>query len=87
MSNPPQNFDPAEIDAIILSLCAAAPGKSISPTNVAKALDPENWRRHLSKIRARARALTTAGEIEILRKGKPVPPERAKGVIRLRTAV
>lgn len=83
MSLRPRNFDAAQIDAAILSACAAA-GKSVSPSDIAKILDPDHWRMHLTKIRASARALAAVGSIEILRKGKPVPPALARGVIRLR---
>jgi hypothetical protein len=42
------------------------------------------WRRHLTAIRKAAIRLAVAGQIEILRKGKPAPPVDIKGVIRLR---
>jgi hypothetical protein len=37
-------------------------------------------------VRRAAVELARAGSIEILRKGKPVPPEAMRGVIRLRRA-
>ncbi len=80
-----------EIDSIesaILRLTQdAGAGKSISPSDVAMALEPQDgeWQKLLPRIRARAVELVHAGKIDILRKGKPVPnPEGAKGVIRLR---
>lgn len=76
------------LDAAILRLTQdAGAGKSISPSDVAMALEPQDgeWQKLLPRIRARAVELVHAGKIEILRKGKPVPnPEGAKGVIRLR---
>ncbi|MBN9495733.1 MAG: DUF3253 domain-containing protein [Alphaproteobacteria bacterium] len=76
------------LDATILRLTQeAGAGKSISPSDVAMALEPQDgeWQKLLPRIRARAVELVHAGKIEILRKGKPVPnPEGAKGVIRLR---
>ena len=81
------NFDPAE--QAILRLLQAASG-SISPTDAARALagDPgdDSWRRSLAPIRLAAFRLARAGAIEILRKGKPVDPDAARGVIRLRLA-
>jgi hypothetical protein len=79
--------DPAE--AVILALVAQrGPEKSICPTEAARALAghpaDESWRRHLSPIRLAAARLATAGRIEILRKGKPVAPADARGVVRLR---
>ena len=38
----------------------------------------------LSAVRRAAARLAEAGRIEILRKGKPVPPAEMRGVIRLR---
>lgn len=79
--------DRAALEAEILRLTALrGPEKSICPSEVARALDPEGWRRHLHAVRAAAAALAAAGRVEILRKGKPVPPEAMHGVIRLRAA-
>lgn len=76
------------VDTKILALCnAQAPGKSICPTDVAKALAREdgNWRHMMGRIRKRAIALARTGQIDILRKGKPVESlEDLRGVIRLR---
>ena len=80
--------DPAE--QAILRLLASAGTGSISPTDAARMLagNPENdsWRRSLAPIRQAAMRLARAGQIDILRKGKPIAPEDARGVIRLRLA-
>ncbi|WP_421988954.1 DUF3253 domain-containing protein [Roseococcus sp.] len=72
--------------AILAHIEAAAPGASISPNEVAAALAPENWRPLLGPVRLAAVRLCKQGRLEILRKGKPVPPEEMRGVIRLRRA-
>ena len=78
---------PAEIEALILALTAdRGPGKSICPSEVARALRPD-WQTLMTAVRRVACRLATAGQIEILRKGRPVSPEDVKGVIRLRQAV
>lgn len=82
--------DPAE--QAILSLLATLPaGKSIAPSDAARALAghpaDDKWRASLSPIRLAAMRLAKAGHIEILRKGKPVAPADARGVIRLRLAI
>jgi Protein of unknown function (DUF3253) len=81
--------DPAE-QAILQLLSATGAGKSISPSDAARALagNPpgDAWRRSLAPIRLASMRLARAGRIEILRKGKPVAPEDAHGVIRLRLA-
>jgi hypothetical protein len=40
----------------------------------------------MGPVRRAAAELARAGRVEILRKGKPVPPEAMRGVIRLRAA-
>lgn len=71
--------------AIIRLTEAAGPGRSIAPADVAQSLAPgEAWRGQLSAVRRAAARLADAGRIDILRKGKPVPPAEARGVIRLR---
>ncbi len=80
--------EPTPLEATILRLTAACGAdKSVSPIDVARAFDAdegEAWRRHLTAIRKAALRLAAAGHIEILRKGKPVPAEDVRGVIRLR---
>jgi len=74
-------------EAAILDLLAkAAPGKSVSPEAVARAVDPEGWRRQLGHVRATAVGLARAGRVVILRHGKPADPDDFKGVYRLRAA-
>ncbi|MDD2877085.1 MAG: DUF3253 domain-containing protein [Acidiphilium sp.] len=67
-------------------------GASISPTEVAHALadraglggDAPAWRTYLPSVRRAAMDLARTGKIDILRKGKAIAPEAARGVIRLR---
>ncbi|ODN70329.1 DUF3253 domain-containing protein [Methylobrevis pamukkalensis] len=64
----------------------ARTGRSVSPDDVARALagpDPKAWRQLARQIRARAIHLARAGDLVILRKGKPVDPEGFAGVYRL----
>lgn len=63
--------------------------KSICPSEVARALAPEEdaWRRLMGAVRAAAIRLAREGQVEVLRKGKPVDPAaEIRGVIRLRIA-
>jgi hypothetical protein len=93
--NPPRLRVPREtvpageraIEAAILShVIAAGPDKSVTPTDVAMAMGAD-WRSKLTAVRRAAIHLAADGQIEILRKGKPVDPIGVKGVIRLRQAV
>jgi hypothetical protein len=82
---------PSAVEAAILALAEeAGPSRSFDPSDVARRLAPEPgdaWRRHLTAIRRAAARLAAAGHIDILRKGKPVPPEDLRGVIRLRQRI
>ncbi len=59
------------------------PGKTICPSDVARAEREEDWRPLMKPVRRCAQRLARAGRIAIYRKGKPVDPETFKGVIRL----
>ena len=76
-------MDPIET-AIFELLGPLAPGKSVSPEEVARAVDPEGWRRQLSRVRGTAVGLTRAGRLVITRHGKPADPDDFKGVWRMR---
>ncbi len=75
----------ASVEAAILDLLGAAPpGKSIDPSQVAKAMDAEGWRRLLPQVRATAVGLARQGRLVITRHGKPADPDAFKGVYRLK---
>ena len=75
-------------EAAILRLTTeCGPTASISPIDAARLLEPgpgDAWRHKLSAVRRAALRLAEEGRIDILRKGKPVPPAEARGVVRLR---
>ena len=70
--------------AIFDLLAKAAPGKSIAPEDVARAVEPERWQRVLGHVRAVARGLARDGRLVILRHNKPADPDDFRGVYRLR---
>lgn len=75
----------AQVETTILDLLAKLPaGKSVSPEEVARAVDPEGWRRLLGHVRATAVGLARQGRLVITRHGKPADPDTFKGVYRLR---
>ena len=88
--SPPTRADDAAIRAEILRQTSTrGPDRSICPSEVARALaggDDGPWRPLMAPVRRAAAELARAGRIEILRKGKPVPPEAMRGVVRLRAA-
>jgi hypothetical protein len=73
------------VAAAIFELLGKLPaGKSVSPEDVARALDANGWRRELGKVRAVAVGLARAGRLVITRHGKPADPDTFKGVWRMR---
>jgi len=74
-------------EEILRQTAARGAGKSICPSEVARALEPDEtaWRRLMMPVREAAIRLAREGRIEVLRKGKPVDPAaEIRGVIRLR---
>ena len=75
----------ADVESAIFDLLAAKPmGKSVSPEEVARAVEPEGWRRLLSHVRGTAVGLARDGRLVITRHGKPADPEDFKGVWRMK---
>ena len=75
----------APVETAIFDLLAKVPaGKSVSPEEVAKAIEPESWRRMLGHVRATAIGLARQEKLVITRHGKPADPEKFKGVWRMR---
>lgn len=73
-------------EAIEAALASRKDGKTICPSEVARALagsDEKNWRRLMKPIRAEAVRLADAGRLDIRRKGKTVDPHDFRGVYRL----
>jgi hypothetical protein len=74
-----------EVEAVILRLLAeVGDGKTVSPPDVARALEPgPEWHRLMTPIRRTAVALAVQGRIVIYRKGRAVDPNDFRGVYRL----
>ncbi|MEM1184464.1 MAG: DUF2256 and DUF3253 domain-containing protein [Planctomycetota bacterium] len=73
-----------KLEAAILELLdARGPGKTICPSEAARAVDPDDWRPLMEPARSAARRLIAQGRVVILQKGKPVDPSTARGPIRV----
>ena len=71
-------------DTILALLAARAPGKTVSPEEVARAFAADTaWHAHLGAVRRAAVRLALDGRLVIYRKGKPADPANFKGVYRL----
>ena len=82
--------DETRLRQTILDLAKArGPGKTICPSEAARAIagpDEKQWRLLMKPLRAQAVAMAKAGEITILRKGRPVDPDDFRGVYRIAMA-
>lgn len=78
--------DAAIADAMLALVAERGRGKTICPSEVARALGgphPDGWGPLMKPVRRVAVALAHAGEVAILRKGRPVDPDDFRGVYRL----
>ncbi len=72
------------VEATILALLAErAPGRTICPSDAARAL-AEDWRPLMPEVRAAAYAMADAGRLEVTQSGRVVDGRSARGAIRLR---
>jgi hypothetical protein len=71
-------------DHILDLLRRRGPGKTICPSEVARALFPDRWRDEMPRIRDVARGLARAGAIVVTQAGQEVDLDDARGAIRLR---
>ena len=75
----------AQIEKAIFDLLdARAPGKTICPSEVARALAPDDWRPLMPQVRAVASALAGTDALDILQKGRAIAHDAPiRGPIRL----
>jgi hypothetical protein len=77
----------ARLRALILEpLERRGPGKTICPSDAARALAGQDFRPLMDTVRAAAAELVADGEIEVTQRGEIVDIARARGPIRLRRA-
>lgn len=65
-------------------LYARSADSSICPSDVARAIAPDEWRPLMEPVRQAARRLVEAGEVEITQRGAVVDPDSVRGPIRIR---
>ncbi|TSJ44421.1 DUF3253 domain-containing protein [Mucilaginibacter corticis] len=58
--------------------------KSTCPSEIARALFPDDWRKHMGEIRDAAIELHKSGQVLLTQKGNPVDPDHIKGPVRIR---
>lgn len=73
------------LEAEILALLAErARGATCCPSDVARRVEPDDWRPLMEPVREAARRLVAAGRLEITQGGRVVDASTARGAIRLR---
>lgn len=78
-------MDDAKIQRAIYGIARErGPEQSLCPADAARKLSPFNWRALMPQVIGAAKRMAANGEIIITQRGKPVDPEKVKGVIRLR---
>ena len=70
--------------AILELLRQRGPGKSICPSDAARAVAGEQFRPLMEQAREVAASLTDEGLLEVTRRGEVVHPHETRGAIRLR---
>ena len=77
-----------EIERTIRELLARrGPGKTICPSDAARALaGDDGFRELMEPVRATAREMAARGEVEWTRSGEVVDPATVRGAVRLRLA-
>lgn len=71
---------------LVRQIAALAPGKSLCPSDIARALGgthPDQWSRLMPAVRRTAIDMAKSGNLVILRKGKIADPDDFRGVYRL----
>ena len=75
----------ADLEAEVLRMRDARSGSATTcPSEIARAVAPEDWRPLMEPVREAARRLRNRGEVEWLQGGQVVDPSTAKGPVRLR---
>ncbi|MFL5863685.1 MAG: DUF3253 domain-containing protein [Solirubrobacteraceae bacterium] len=82
---PPNPPEQARLQAIILDLLERrGPGKTICPSDAARALGGKDFRPLMDAARSAAADLVADGKIDVTQRGKVVDIAQARGPIRLR---
>jgi hypothetical protein len=74
-----------ELEDRLRRLLRAAP-RGVGDVEVARSVDPEDWRVHLEPVRRAARRLVAAGEAEIVQGGRVVDGSTTAGPVTIRRA-
>src|SRR3569833_1587022 len=75
-----------EIEKAVLALLADRGTATACPSEIARALRPDDWRPLMQPVRAAAARLQGQGKVDVFQRGRPVRTQDARGPLRLRAA-
>ncbi len=81
---PSSGADPRLVASIRELLAAREAGKTICPSEAARAVGGDDWRDLMQPARDAARELVDRGEVEVTQKGVVVDVTSARGPVRIR---
>lgn len=79
-----RKFSQRRLETAVLAVLKHRGTATACPSDVARAVEPNNWRPLMDSIRTAAARLQSRGEIDVYQHGKPVTLTDARGPIRLR---
>jgi hypothetical protein len=78
------NHQPSISQTILRMATDRGADKTICPSEVARALFPDEWRGHMEEVRQHAFDLQRTGQVSITQKGEPIDAKNIKGPIRIK---
>lgn len=76
--------DPAILTSILSVATQRGPDKSTCPSEIARMLFPDDWRKHMEDVVDVAIDLHNEGKVLITQKGIPIDVNHIKGPIRIK---
>ena len=74
-----------QLETTLLEHLEAMPNHTtVCPSLAARALRPQDWRKHLERSRQAARRLVHAGHAELVQNGRVVDPSHFRGAVTIR---
>jgi len=69
---------------ILTTAAKRGPEKSTCPSEIARMLFPDDWRKHMGTVVEEAISLHNQGKVMITQKGQPIDVNHIKGPIRIK---
>jgi len=96
MTQDTENIDPEEDPIIGYIMTAVERGSPVNPRDIAIEIADDRagenspkdaWRKYLLAVKQQAKHLARTGRISILRRGRPIDPDKMKGLVKLSLSV